>query len=138
MFAFVQIGLIIVVMVIIISYLTRKQREEKPRDELSLRAQFYQEEVMNFIRRLKSSPSKILMERLELEIERFHQTSQLDELLEKAEKEKNTQRAIDYYLEAMTFIMKNNFETARKIEIEEKIKALQGEPRSQAYSSDKR
>jgi len=138
MFAFVQIGLIIVVMVIIISYLTRKQREEKPRDELSLRAQFYQEEVMNFIRRLKSSPSKILMERLELEIERFHQTFQLDELLEKAEKEKNTQRAIDYYLEAMTFIMKNNFETARKIEIEEKIKALQGEPRSQAYSSDKR
>ncbi len=138
MFAFVQIGLIIVVMVIIISYLTRKQREEKPRDELSLRAQFYQEEVMNFIRRLKSSPSKILMERLELEIERFHQASQLDELLEKAEKEKNTQRAIDYYLEAMTFIMKNNFETARKIEIEEKIKALQGEPRSQAYSSDKR
>ena len=138
MFAFVQIGLIVVAMVIIISYLTRKQREEKPRNELSLRAQFYQEEVMNFIRRLKSSPSKILMERLELEIERFHQTSQLDELLEKAEKEKNTQRAIDYYLEAMTFIMKNNFETARKIEIEEKIKALQGQPRSQAYSSDKR
>lgn len=138
MFAFVQIGLIIVVMVIIISYLTRKQREEKPRDELSLRAQFYQEEVINFIRRLKNSPNKTLKERLELEIERFHQTSQLDELLEKAEKEKNTQRAIDYYLEAMTFIMKNNFETARKTEIEEKIKALQGEPRSQAYSSDKR
>jgi len=138
MFAFVQIGLIVVVMVIIISYLTRKQREEKPRDELSLRAQFYQEEVMNFIRRLKSSPNKTLKERLELEIERFHQASQLDELLEKAEKEKNTQRAIDYYLEAMTFIMKNDFETERKIEIEEKIKALQGEPRSQAYSSDKR
>ncbi len=138
MFAFVQIGLIIVVMVIIISYLTRKQREEKPRDELSLRAQFYQEEAMNFIRRLKSSPNKTLKERLKLEIERFHQTSQLDELLEKAEKEKNTQRAIDYYLEAMTFIMKNNFETERKPEIEEKIKTLQGQPRSQAYSSDKR
>ena len=138
MFAFVQIGLIVVVMVIIISYLTRKQREEKPRDELSLRAQFYQEEVMNFIRRLKSSPNKTLKARLEFEIERFHQTSQLDELLEKAEKEKNTQRAIDYYLEAITFIMKNDFETERKIEIEEKIKALQAEPRSQAYSSDKR
>lgn len=138
MFAFVQIGLIVVAMVIIISYLTRKQREEKPRDELNLRAQFYQEEVMNFIRRLKSSPNKTLKARLELEIERFHQASQLDELLEKAEKEKNIQRAIDYYLEAITFIMKNDFETERKIEIEEKIKALQAEPRSQAYSSDKR
>jgi len=103
-----------------------------------LRAQFYQEEVMNFIRRLKSSPNKTLKERLELEIERFHQASQLDEFLEKAEKEKNIQRAIDYYLEAITFIMKNDFETERKIEIEERIKALQAEPRSQTYSSNKR
>jgi len=138
MFAFVQIGLIVVVVVIIISYLTRRQKEEKPRDELSLRTQFYREEVMNFIRRLKSSPSKTLVERLELEIERFHKASQLDELLEKAEKEKNTEEAIDYYLEAIAFIMKNNFETPRKVGIEEKIKALQGKPRSQAYFSDKK
>jgi len=49
----------------------------------------------------------------------------LDDLLEKAERETNPQKAIDYYLEALSFIMKNDFEKERKAEIEERLKTLQ-------------
>jgi len=122
-----QIVLIVAVLLIFFLYLRSREdlRIRKPRDELELRCDFYHEQVVNFLRRLKRSRSKARIRRLESEIERFQKVMELDDLLEKAEKETNPQRAIDYYLEALSFMMKNNFEKERKPEIEEKIKSLQ-------------
>jgi len=73
------------------------------------------------------------MKRLEIEIERFHKAMQLDEILERAERGNNPAKAIDYYLEALSFILKNKFEPERKTEIEEKIKILQKDTKSRIY-----
>jgi len=48
--------------------------------------------------------------------------------------EKNSKNAIDYYLEALSFIIKNNSELNRKSEIETKIKALQEKAQLHTYS----
>lgn len=123
-----QIVLIAAVLVIFYLYL-RGRREEirirKPRDELELRCDFYHEQILNFLRRLRRSRSRIRIRRLESEIERFQKVMDLDDLLEKAEMETDPRKAIDYYLEALSFMMSNSFEKERKEEIEEKIKNLQ-------------
>ena len=80
---------------------------------------------MKFLREMKQGRSQTNIRRLQIETERFKKASQLDTILEKAEQEKNVKKAIDHYLEAFSFINKNNFELERKSEIEEKIKALQ-------------
>ena len=122
-----QILLIAAVLVIVYLYLRSRGgvRVKKPKDELELRCDFYYEQVMNFLRRLKHSRSKTRIQRLETETERFQKVTDLDDILESGEKETNSQKAIDYYLEALSFVMKNNFEIDRKAEIEEKIKTLQ-------------
>ena len=122
-----QILLIAAVLVIVYLYLRSRGgvRVKRPKDELELRCDFYYEQVMNFLRRLKHSRSKTRIQRLETETERFQKVTDLDDILESGEKETNSQKAIDYYLEALSFVMKNNFEIDRKAEIEEKIKTLQ-------------
>ena len=122
-----QILLIAAVLVIVYLYLRSRGgvRVKRPKDELELRCDFYYEQVMNFLRRLKHSRSKTRIQRLETETERFQKVTDLDDILESGEKESNSQKAIDYYLEALSFVMKNNFEIDRKAEIEEKIKTLQ-------------
>lgn len=129
----VQIAIIAAVLIIFLFYFTRKKKEQKPKDELDLRCKFYKEETMNFIRKVKLFRSKTRLKRLETEIERFHKIMQLDEILEKTERESNPAKAIDYYLEALSFILKNKFEPERKAEIEEKIKILQEGAKSKAY-----
>ncbi|GAH90566.1 unnamed protein product [marine sediment metagenome] len=62
---------------------------------------------------------------MEIETGKFKKARQLDTILEKADQEKDPKRAIDYYLEAFSFITRNNFELERKDEIKNKIKALQ-------------
>lgn len=123
----IQVVLIIAVLVIFILYFkTRGDVKVKvPRDELAVRCDFYQEQVMNFLRQLKQSQSKTMILRLENEIERMQKFMDLDEFLEKAEKESNPNRAIDFYLEALSYTMRNNFEQERKIDIENSIKNLQ-------------
>jgi len=132
-----QILIIAAVLIVLFLYLRGKgeMRVKKPRNELDLRCDFYREQVMNFLRRVKHSRSKTRIRRLETEIERFHRLMELDDLLEKAEKENNPQKAIDYYLEALSFIMKNDFEKERKSEIEEGIKALQKMKGKEIYSN---
>lgn len=123
-----QIVLIAAVLAIFLLYMKSSRGEmkvKKPKDELELRCDFFQQEVLDFINRLKRYRSKTRINRLESEIERFQKVMDLDDLLERAERETNSQKAIDYYLEALSFIMKNDFEKERKVEIEEKIKALQ-------------
>ena len=123
-----QIVLIAAVLAIFLLYMKSSRGEmkvKKPKDELELRCDFFQQEVLDFINRLKRYRSKTRINRLESEIERFQKVMDLDDLLERAERETNSQKAIDYYLEALSFIMKNDFEKERKAEIEEKIKALQ-------------
>ena len=123
-----QIVLIAAVLAIFLLYMKSSRGEmkvKKPKDELELRCDFFQQEVLDFINRLKRYRSKTRINRLESEIERFQKVMDLDDLLERAERETNSRKAIDYYLEALSFIMKNDFEKERKVEIEEKIKALQ-------------
>lgn len=122
-----QIILIAVVVLIFYLYVRNRGgiRTKKSKDELKLRCDFYYEQVTNFLQKLKHSRSETRIKRLESEIERFQKAMDLDDLLERAEKEVSSQRAIDYYLEALSFVMKNNFEKERKTEIEEKIKNMQ-------------
>ncbi len=123
----IQIIIIAIVLIAFFLYLRGKgdMKIKRPRDELDLRCDFYKEQIMNFLRRVRRTRSKTRLRRLESEIERFHKVMELDDLLEKAERENNPRKAIDYYLEALAFIMKHNFEKERKNEIEERIKQLQ-------------
>jgi len=89
---------------------------------------------MNFLKGVRERTTNTKTRRLDIEIERFQKAMQFDGLLEKAEMEKNPKRAIDYYLEALSFITKNNFEVNRKAEIETKIKTLQEKAELHAYS----
>lgn len=129
----VQLIIIAIVLIIFLFYFTGKKKKQKPKDELDLKCEFYKEEIMNFIRKVKSFRSKTRLKRLEIEMERFHKVMQLDEILEKAERENSPAKAIDYYLEALSFVLKNKFEPERKTEIEENIKILQENAKSRAY-----
>ena len=122
-----QIALIGVVVLIFYLYLRNRRviRVKKSKNELKFRCDFYHEQVMNFLQKLKRSRSETRIKRLESEIERFQKVMDLDNLLERAEKDVSSQRAIDYYLEALSFVIKNDFEKEKKTEIEEKIKSMQ-------------
>jgi len=121
----IQVGLVIICLIILFLYLKGKPKKERSRSEIETRAKFYEKEIMRFLKEIKQGVSQTKIRRLQIEIERFKKASQLDLILEKAEQEKNPKKAIDYYLEAFSFINKNNFELERKSEIEDKIKALQ-------------
>ncbi|MBC7188865.1 hypothetical protein H5U35_01435 [Candidatus Aerophobetes bacterium] len=121
--------LIVAFLVILYLYLMRrdkgKVRVGSLRDEVELRCDFYHQQVLNFLKKLKKTRSRTRLARLDSEIERFQKVMELDDLLEKAEREKVPQKAIDWYLEALSYIMKHDFERERKAEIEDRIKSLQ-------------
>lgn len=123
----IQLALVIVVVIILILYF-RSRSEKEPSSELELKVDLLKREVMRLLEEVKKKPTRIKMKRLEVELERLQKGRRLDELLGKAEREKDSQKAIDCYLEAFSFIKKNNFELERKQEIEEKIKTLQQSP----------
>ena len=120
----VQLGLVVVVVIVLIFYL-KSRPEKEPSSELELKADLLKREVVRLLEEVKKKSTPIKMKRLEIEIERFQKARKLDELLGKAGQEKDPPKAIDYYLEALSFIKKNDFELKRKQEIEEKIKTLQ-------------
>ncbi len=121
----IPLGLIIACIVILIIYFKSKPRKERPLSEVDGKIETYQKETMRFLKETKQGRSQTKIRRLEIETERFKKAHQLDIILEKAERERNVKKAIDYYLEAFSFINKNNFELERKSEVEDKIKALQ-------------
>jgi len=121
----IQVGLVIICFIILFFYLKGRPKKERPRSEIDTRAESYGKEIMRFLKEIKQGVSQTKIRRLRIETERFKKASQLDIILEKAERERNPRKAIDYYLEAFSFINKNNFELERKSEIEDKIKALQ-------------
>jgi len=133
----IPLGLIVVCIVILLFYLKRKPKKERPLSEIDTRVESYRKETMRFLKEMKQGRSQTKIRRLQIETERFKKANQLDIILEKAERERNPKKAIDYYLEAFSFINKNNFELERKSEIEDKIKALQ-ERIEPSISSQKR
>jgi len=131
----IQLGLIIIGFIILILYLKGKEGKQKtPKAKVLTKADFLKEEVMNFLKGVRERTTNTKVKRLDIEVERFRKAMQLDGLLERAEMEKNPKNAIDYYLEALSFIMKNNFELNRKAEIETKIRTLQEKAELHAYS----
>ena len=121
----VSLGLIIGCIVILVIYFRTKPRKERPLSEIDSKVESYRKEAMRFLGEMKQRKSQTKIRRLQIEVNRFKKAGQLDIILEKAEQERNAKKAIDYYLEAFSFVNKNNFELERKNEIEEKIKALQ-------------
>jgi len=121
----IPLGLVSVCIVILLFYLKRRPKKERPLSEIDVKVESYRKETMRFLKEMKKGRSQTKIRRLQIETERFKKASQLDIILEKAEQEKNAKKAIDYYLEAFSLISKNNFELERKSEIEDKIKALQ-------------
>lgn len=131
----IQLGLIIIGFIIFILYLKGKEGKQRiPRSKVAIKADLLKREVMDFLKEVKEKRTNTKKRRLDIEIERFQKAMQLDGLLEKAEIEKNPRNAIDYYLEALSFIMKNNFELNRKSEIETQIKTLQQKTELHTYS----
>lgn len=131
----IQLGLIIIGFVLLILYFKGKERERKrPKNKVVTKSELLKRQVMSFLREVRERGTNTKARRLDIEIERFQKAMKLDGLLEKAEMEKNPKMAIDYYLEALSFIMKNNFELNRKDEIEKKIKALQEKVELHTYS----
>ena len=133
----IPLGLIIVCVVILLIYLKKKPRKERPLSEIDAKVESYRKQTMKFLKEMKQGRSQTKIRRLQIETERFKKAGQLDIILEKAEHERKAKKAIDYYLEAFSFISKNNFELGRKSEIEDKIKALQ-ERIQPSISSQKR
>jgi len=133
----ILLGLVIVCVVILLIYLKKKPRKERPLSEIDAKVESYRKETTKFLKQMKQGRSQTKIRRLQVETERFKKAGQLDIILEKAEQERNAKKAIDYYLEAFSFISKNNFELERKSEIEDKIKALQ-ERIEPSISSQKR
>lgn len=121
----IPLGLVIVCIVILLLYLKTKPKKERPLSEIDAKVESYQKETMKFLKEMKQGKSQTKIRRLHIETERLKKAEQLDIILEKAEQERNAKKAIDYYLEAFSFVSKNNFELERKSEIEDKIKALQ-------------
>jgi len=131
----IQLGLIIIGFVVLILYFKGKEGERKrPKSKVVTKSELLKRQVISFLREVRERTTNTKARRLDIEIERFQKAMQLDGLLEKAEMEKNPKMAIDYYLEALSFIMKNNFELNRKDEIERKIKALQEKVELHTYS----
>ena len=133
----IPLGLTIVCIVILLLCLKTKPRKERPSSEIDTKVESCRKETMKFLRETKQGRSQTNIRRLQIETERFKKANQLDIILERAEQERNAKKAIDYYLEAFSFINKNNFELERKSEIEDKIKALQ-ERVSPSISSQKK
>ena len=123
----IQLAVLVVVLIILILYLKSRPQKE-PSSELELKADLLEREVMKLLQEVKKESTPIKMKRLEIELERLQKARRLDELPGKAAREKDPPKAIDYYLEALSFIKKNDFELGRKQEIEEKIKTLQESP----------
>ncbi len=121
----IPLGLIVVCIVILFLYLKRRPKKERPLSEMDTKVESYRKETMKFLEEVKQGRNQTKIRRLQIETERFKKANQLDMILEKAEQERNVKKAIDYYLEAFSFISKNNFELERKSEIEDKLKALQ-------------
>ena len=132
----IQVGLVIIVLILLIAYLKNKKvnKPEKrhppspltsPLKEVDTKIELFKREIMEFLKELKRGKTQTRTKRLKIEIERLRKVRQLDAILEKAEKETNPPKAIDYYLEGFSFITKNKFELDRKKEIEEKIRSLQ-------------
>jgi len=120
-----QIGLVVICLVIFLIYLKGRPARKQLQSEIDIQIESYQKETMRFLKEIKRGLTQTKRRRLQIEAERLKKASQLDRILEKAEREGNPKKAIDYYLEAFSFINKNNFELDRKSEIENKIKALQ-------------
>ncbi len=133
----IPLGLIIGCIVILVIYLKTRPRKERPLSEIDTKLESYRKGTMKFLKEIKQGRSETKIRRLQIETERFKKANQLDIILEKAEQERNAKKAIDYYLEAFSFISKNNFELERKSEIEDKIRALQ-ERIEPSISSQKR
>ncbi|TKJ43079.1 hypothetical protein CEE34_11650, partial [Candidatus Aerophobetes bacterium Ae_b3a] len=115
----ILLGLVIVCVVILLIYLKKKPRKERPLSEIDAKVESYRKETTKFLKQMKQGRSQTKIRRLQVETERFKKAGQLDIILEKAEQERNAKKAIDYYLEAFSFISKNNFELERKSEIED-------------------
>jgi len=128
----IQVGLVIIVFILLIAYLRstkvnkpEKRRPHSPSKKVDAKIELFKQETMEFLKELKRRKTQTRIKRLDIEIERLQKVKKLDAILEKAEKETNPQKAIDYYLEVFSFITKNKFELERKEEIEEKIRSLQ-------------
>ncbi len=122
-----MLQIVLIMMAIIILFLYLKAKPQKPplSGEINTRIESFRREMTRFLKGVKERATQTKIRRLEIEIGRFKKARQLDTILEKAVQEKDPRRAIDYYLEAFSFITKNNFEPERKDEIKDKIKALQ-------------
>ncbi len=117
--------LIIIATLILFLYLKTKPQKAPWGGEINTRVESFRKEIARFLEEVRKATTKTKIKRLEIEIGRFKKARQLDIILEKAEQEKDPKRAIDYYLEAFSFITRNNFELERKDEIKDNIKALQ-------------
>jgi hypothetical protein len=120
-----QLVLIVIAIIILFLYLKAKPQKPPLGGEINTRVESFRREIARFLKEVRERATKTKIRRLEIEIGRFKKVRQLDTILEKAEQEKDPKRAIDYYLEAFSFITRNNFEPERKDEIKDKIKALQ-------------
>jgi len=120
-----QIVLIIIAIIILFLYLKAKPQKPPLSGEINTRMESFRREMTRFLKEVKEAATQTKIRRLEIETGKFKKARQLDTVLEKAEQEKDPKRAIDYYLEAFSFITRNNFELERKDEIKNKIKALQ-------------
>lgn len=120
-----QIVLIIIAIIILFVYFKTKPRKAPLGGEINTRVESFREEIARFLKEVREKATRTRIRRLEIEIDRFKKAREFDAILEKAEQEKDPKGAIDYYLEALSFVTKNNFELERKDEIKEKIKALQ-------------
>ncbi|MFQ6066395.1 MAG: hypothetical protein ACE5K3_03845 [bacterium] len=120
-----QLVLVLIVIIILFVYLKTKTQKPPLGGEINTRVESFRKEIARFLKELKERATKTKIRRLEIEIGRFKKVKQLDTILEKAEQEKDPKRAIDYYLEAFSFITRNNFELERKDEIKDKIRDLQ-------------
>lgn len=120
-----QIALLVICLVIFLIYFKGRATKKQVQSEVDIQIESYRKEIMRFLKEIKQGLTQTKRRRLQIEAERLKKATQLDRILEKAERESNPKKAIDYYLEAFSFINKNNFELERKSEIENKIKALQ-------------
>ena len=120
-----QLVLIVIAIIILFLYLKAKPQKAPLGGEINTRVESLRQEITRFLKEVREKATKTKIKRLEIEIDRFKKARRLDTILEKAEQEKDPKRAIDYYLEAFSFITRNNFEPERKDEIKDKIKALQ-------------
>jgi len=120
-----QIALIIIAIIILFLYLKAKPQKPPLSGEINTRIESFRREMTRFLKEVREAATQTKIRRLEIETGKFKKARQLDTILEKAEQEKDPRRAIDYYLEAFSFITRNNFELERKDEIKNKIKALQ-------------